>query len=306
MEKIKRYLVEQFPKNKTLIEFSPDQLKIRNYQKFKKVKTKKCNQCGKQLPLFEFYTKKRKDNKIHYDCKCRDCRILNQGCLEIGKLRFSRKIFDKGFRRCSVCKEIKPLSHFNKSADRFGGYSYNCYECSRKLVRDYVNIQSEEIGDFYVKQYAIRKGISELNDNVMNSLRNEIIESRKPKYFLNDLEFVTKEDFSVYIYEKYKIPKTTTLKRLDKGVKEIECTIPEKEFRRLKNGANKGMIEITDTVTKEVFLFFNSKDIKLLEMFGFSTIHKGLKTGLPVGGKKSKYKNPCIIKRINNGNKKSS
>ena len=300
MKKIKRYAIEQFPKNKLLIGFSPIQLEIRKYQKLKLVKSKICNQCWNLLPLSEFYTKKRKDNSIYYDCKCRDCRIKNQGAIEIGKHRFAKKIFSKGFRRCSICKEIKPLSDFSKCVNKFGNYSSNCYECNKKKLDKYRESWKNNISDFYVKQYAKRHKIKIDDKNSIDSLRDEIKNKNKPKYFLDGLEFVTKESFSDYIYEKYKISKDATLKRLQKGYKESECIIPEKELRILKNGSNKGMIKVIDTVTKEEFIFRNTRDEKLLKMFSCFTINKGIKTGLPVGGKRSKYKNPCIIKRLKN------
>ena len=101
-----------------------------------------------------------------------------------------------------------------------------------------------------------------------------------------------------YILKKYEIPITTTLKRISVGIKEKECIIKESVFRSIKSGCNKGRIKITDNVTGEKFYFFNTTDKSLAKMFSQSTVINGIKSGLPIGGKRSKYKNPCIIERI--------
>lgn len=58
-------------------------------------------------------------------------------------------------------------------------------------------------------------------------------------------------------------------------------------------------------MTGEVFTFFNTKDAELLKMFGLDTVTKGIKSGKQIGGKRSKYPNPCIIERISNSYEKT-
>ena len=90
----------------------------------------------------------------------------------------------KGFRRCSVCKVIKPLTEFSKQKNVYGEHSRLCLKCSHKLHKEYLQKQNKEVGDFYVSQYGIRKGITEFNPEIIEGLRDEIIESRKPNIFL--------------------------------------------------------------------------------------------------------------------------
>lgn len=301
-----KYAIDQYPKNKDfdVSKLNEYQIYIRNNQKkYKYGKTKTCSKCFKELPIKEFYIKdKETGRRCNY---CRDCQMREADIIEIGKLRFAKDILKKGFRRCSVCKEIKPLTAYSKSVAGFEGYSNNCYECSKRLHGEFMQKQKTEIGDFYVRQYGLRIGITEFTPEIIESLRNEIIESRKPKYFIDNNEFLTISDFARYIETKYGIPSTTTKKRISDGANESECIIPEKEYRSLKSGMNKGNIKVTDTVTGEVFVFFNTKDEKLLKMFGLDTITKGIKSGLPIGGKRSRYHNPCLIERISNGFEKS-
>ena len=301
-----KYTIEQYPKNKDfdVSKLNEYQIYIRNNQrKYKYGKTKTCSKCHKKLPIKEYYIKDKETGRR--GSYCRDCQMREAGIIEIGKVRYAKDILKKGFRRCSVCKETKPLTAYSKSVTRFGGYSNNCYECSNRLHSEFLQKQKTEIGDFYVRQYGLRIGITEFTNEVMEQLRNEIIENRKPILFLDENEFLTIADFARYIESNYNIPTTTTKKRISDGAKEIDCIIPEKQYRSLKSGTNKGKVKVTDTVTGEVFTFFNTKDAELLKMFGLDTITKGIKSGLPIGGKRSKYHNPCIIERISNSFEKT-
>ena len=297
-----KYDIEQFPKNKNINGLSDDQKNIRSNKKYIEYETKSCKKCNKELPINEFYPKYYKGTRDiqRRDGTCRDCRIKAMGVVEVGKTRFAKKIFKNGFRRCFTCKDIKPLIEFTKNKNEFGGYSHTCYQCSKKIVREYCHKQNEQIGYFYVRQYALKNHNVDIN-NVPNSLekyRNEIIENKKDKYFIDGESFFTLQNFAIYIKGKYGNPITTTLKRINEGRTENECKIPETQMRTLRSGTNKGKIRVTDTVTKDEFEFFNTKDAELLKMFGSSSISEGIKTGLPIGGKRSKYKNPCLIERI--------
>ena len=223
--------------------------------------------------------------------------MKNADIIEIGKSRFAVDILKKGFRRCSVCKIIKPLSDYSKSKSSFGGYSNNCYKCSKKLHYDFMQIQQDNIGDFYVKQYALSRYGKKITENEIKKYRNEIIENRKPKYFIDNLEFVTLADFARYIELEYKNPTTMTEKRISEGKTEMECTYSENKMRSI--AYTLGKIKVIDTITGKEFLFNNTQDENLKKMFSVNTITKGIKTGKPTRVTKlSKYKSPCLIKRI--------
>jgi hypothetical protein len=293
----KKYIVEQFPKNKTITGLSDVQLKTRTNKKHIKEKTKICKQCGREQRVTEFYMK---DKTKRRDTTCRDCRIKNQGCVEIGKVRFAKKILVKGFRRCSVCKDIKPLTAYTKSSTGYGGYSNNCYKCSNELHSKFLQKQKNEIGDFYVKQYALSNYGKNIKSNVdIDKYRTEIIQNRKAKYFLDGGEFVTVMDFARYVNSKYGVETWAVEKRINNGSSEQECTLSEKDYRTLKSGTNKGKIKVTDTITKREFIFFNTKDKYLVKMFSSSAITLAIQTGNKTRiTKLSKYKNPCLIERI--------
>lgn len=292
------YQINKYPKNKETdySKLSEYQIVLRNNQRFYEYKkTKTCKQCMHILPIEYYYVKDKKTGRRSNICK--DCRLKNDGVLEIGKLRFSKNILKKGFRRCSVCKTIKPLIEFSKSKNNYGGHSNNCYECSKKLHYDFMQNQQDEIKDYYVKQYALYNYGKNINADEIEKYRNEIIEKRKPKYFIDNLEFATIADFARYIKSKYGNPITMTEKRISEGKTEIECTYSESKMRSL--AYTKGKIKVVDTITGKEFIFKNTQDKKLKKMFSGVAITKGIKTGKPTRVTKlSKYKNPCIIKRI--------
>jgi hypothetical protein len=293
-----KHSIEQYPKFKDFdnSQLNEYQIEIRNNQKkYKYGKTKTCTKCHKKLPIKEFYIKDKYTGKR--SGYCRDCQMREANVLEIGKLRFADKILKKGFRRCSVCKEIKPLTEYSKSKSGYGGYSNNCYECSNRLHSEFLQKQKEIIGGFYVKQYVLSKYGVRISDDEIENYRHEIRENRKPKYFIDDKSFITIRDFARYIERKYGNPITMTEKRIMKGKTEDECKLTESEMRSL--AYTKGKIKVTDTISGKTFDFKNTRDKRLLKMFSTSAITKAIKTGEPTRiTKLSKYKNPCTIERI--------
>lgn len=298
MKNNKQYIIEQYPKNKDIENLSDEQKYLRANQKIFIYQDRKvCNKCNKEMPINEFYIVDKKTQRRKNGC--RDCQIKQSGVLEVGKLRYSKKIFNKGFRRCSVCKKTKPLDKYSKCISSFGGYSNNCYQCQNELCKDYLVNQRGKIGLFYIKQYGLRKGISEFSDEIINELREEIENKRKSKYFIDGLEFSKLSDFALYIKEKYGFPITMTEKRISIGKTEEECKLTENEMR--SKAYTKGSIKVLDTITGKEFEFVNSKDSELKKMFSVSAIHRCLNTGKPTKiTKLSKYKNPCIIFRVLN------
>lgn len=290
------YSLEQFPKNKDIVKLSDEQKTLRaNTKQYTYGKTHKCRCCGKELKIKEFYVKDKHTGRR--STKCRDCELKDKGIVEIGRVRYSKIIFKKGFRRCSICKDTKPLSDFFKNATQYGGYSNNCIDCNNKAVSELQKNGQKTISDWYVKEYGKRNGISKFDKQTITNLRNEILDKRKPKYFVDKKEFVTITDFAKYIYEKYGLPITMTEKRISEGKTEEQCKLTENEARSI--AYTKGKVKVIDTVTGEVFEFKNTKDAGLLKMFSTCAITRGIKTGEKTKiTRLSKYKNPCIITRI--------
>lgn len=292
------YFIEQYPKNKDfdISKLSTYQVYIRKNEKIKKFKkTKVCNKCFHRLPIEEFYIKNKDTNR--YSNSCRDCQLKSMGILEIGKTRFSMKILDKGFRRCSICKEIKPLTDFYLNKSKHKGISNNCKECSRIKLKNFQDTQRDNLGDFYVKQYGKNKGINEFTEDIINKLREELKEKRKPKFNVDGIDFYTIKEFAEYIKEEYNNPITQTYNRLLKGKSPEQCKLSEKEIR--SSAYTKGQIKLTDTITGKVYLFKNTVDAVSSKMIGYSSIIKGIKTKKPVGGYGgSLWKNPLIVERV--------
>lgn len=289
------YYIEQFPKNK-----NDSDRTLSDEQKYIRINTKRyyygkeitCNKCLKIQPIQEFYITNK--NTGRRKKSCRDCQMKEANVIEIGKSRFSKKILDKGFRRCSVCKEIQPLTEYAYDKTKFGGHTSNCKKCNASAVSKLQIKGREEITDWYVREYGKRNyNLTTFDESIIKKLREEIIEKRKPKYFIDDKEFLTIAEFARYIEGRYGLPFTTTKKRISEGKTLEQCKLSESQMRSI--AYTKGKIKVTDTVTNEVFEFENTRDKKLLEMFPSCAISKGIKTGIISS---RKYKNPCNIIRI--------
>lgn len=296
---VRCYHIEQFPKNReSKNKLSIEQHKIRN--KAVKINEKSfcCSKCGKEQPIKEFYIKDK--NTGRRSKSCRDCQMQQMQVIEIGKLRFAEKILRKGFRRCSCCKNIKPITEYTKSKNSYGGLLNSCKVCNYELSRKFITKQNKEIGDFHVKQYGkLKYGYDKFSEELVNDLRNEIIKKRSPKYFVDGFSFINVTDFAKYINENYNIGLSCVEKRIAEGANEEECKIQEFEYRCLKSGTNKGKIKVTDTVTNQEFIFNSSNDIGLKKMFSTSAINRCLQTGEKTKiTSLSKYKNPCLIVRV--------
>lgn len=293
-----KYVIEHWPKFKTqeLAKLSVDQQQIRiNSKLLKHKETRTCNRCNKEQPITEFYEKKERQTR---DTTCRDCRLRAAGVKEVGKRRFSDRILTKGFRRCTICKDIKPLTLFTKSKNVYAGHSNACYSCQHNLTKAYVQKQKKKVGLFHIRQYALRNyGDIPLDESTVRRLKKEILQKRKPKHYFDGLSFMSSRMFAKYIEKTYGINSYAVEARLKSGYKEDDCIIPEHEFR--SKAYTKGEIKVTDLVTGEILFFSSTQDKRLTDMFSGSAIVRCIQTGEPTRVKpNSKYKNPCTIERL--------
>ena len=306
---MKKYKIKQYPQNKdmSLDSLSIEQIWIRDSMNSIQrmpgdtTEKRKCKCCGKELPTSEFYFKNSERTRL--DTTCKDCRLKNAGILTVGKVRFSKALLKKNFRRCSICKQILPLSEFNPSSNSYGGYANTCKECNVTLTKYYRQKQQLNPGRFYLRQYGLRKGISDFTDEVYDELRQEIENKRAERYFIDGKGFVTVSDFADYMLSAYGIPVTTTKKRITKGYTAEQCRLSKKEARSRVH--TKGNIVVTDTLTGKIFHFKNTRDEGLRKMFSTSAITRCIRTGEPTKiTQLSKYPNPCTIQRITENERK--
>jgi hypothetical protein len=259
-----------------------------------------CVSCNRELPIKNFY--ERKDgtqNKFRNECN--ECCLKNGGVKDIGKLKNRIELAATGLRYCTICKELKQLdTDFSNSKIGYLGKSNTCKKCSYELHSKFITNERNTLGRFYLKQYAIRHNIPiPVNDNDYDIIRNIILEDRKPILFIDGKEFLTIRDFANYIKDYYNNPITMTEKRIYMGKTEEECKLSEHDLR--SQSYTKGKIKITDIITKEEYLFSNTRDPQLIKIFGGVDIAKKLKRGQVTRiTKLSKYKNPYKIERILN------
>ena len=232
----KKYSLEQFPKNKDFgnSELSAAQLKLRakvTPQSLSAEETRVCKVCRKKLPITEFYVR----NKVTglRQIRCKDCILKSEGVIELGKIKFANKLFDKGFKKCGMCKSIKPLSEFREDKKVSKGHITVCHECIQKRFR----IQKETLGDSYVKNHIKRNNLS----ITLDEARKIILEKREHRFIIDNQSFKTLLDFSNYVFQQYSIPLSTTANRIRHGYSENDCKLSQHEIysRSLKKSWGK-------------------------------------------------------------------
>jgi hypothetical protein len=229
------HTIKQWPGNKKILptQLSLSQLKIRidAVPNGAGKRKKRCRLCKTVQSIGEFYIRDKKTGVRRTEC--RDCLIKNGGAKEVGALRFSKAIFKKGFRRCSVCKNIQPLDNFWKCVGRAGGIAHNCKNCSVDLNRK----AQGELSNAWVRA---RTGSKSYNPKVLTKLRNQILKKRAqkiaPKYFVDGKGFVTQDDIARYIHKTYGVSEFTVIKRLSKGYPVEDLKLSEFDARSKYNG----------------------------------------------------------------------
>lgn len=180
---------------------------------------KECSKCGKIDILINFY---------HNKSICNNC--INSYVVKRRK-DYKYKAVKKS---CNQCGKYKKDIHFPK-------LNNTCKKCKAENMKNYMDEQRKNLTDVYIKIYGkTRYGLKVFNDEIIEKLRNEILEKRKPKHFFDNKEFYTTRDFAKYIYIKYKVPVTTVEDRINNGRTEYECTLNRLDFVRynLKNKNN--------------------------------------------------------------------
>jgi len=191
-----------------------------------------CIDCKCKKTIDDFHIKEKKTGRI--DTACKECIAKRDGVKNFGLLTISKELFNKGFRKCSICKDVKELEKFSKNKTSSGGYSHNCYECQTQLTKKYVIEQRENLGDYHLTQYCVRKykiSKEEVTNELRELARIEILEKRKPKFNLDGKYFFNQKDFAKYVYKNYGVPISTVLGRIRDGKKEKDCIISNTVYR---------------------------------------------------------------------------
>ena len=108
-----------------------------------------CKKCGINKPKDAFYLNG--DGSSY--TKCKPCVNAYQKEMRTKRLKKKRPVQDVGTKVCISCKEMKPVSEFQKSALMKLGLSSNCKKClrmSRQLSKH--SLTSERYEDLYERQ----------------------------------------------------------------------------------------------------------------------------------------------------------
>ena len=144
-------------------------------------KLKKCQTCKKTLPINEFY--KRHSNKDGLATSCKSCVkkeskiVYYESLSEASKKKFDsraarererERLFAKGLKECSVCKQILEInSFFNKEKARKDGFASSCKNCKIEIK----NIKRAKINELKKQEKKI-KPIKPIKPIIANGDKN--------------------------------------------------------------------------------------------------------------------------------------
>jgi len=155
---------------------------------------KTCKQCGETKPLESFYK-----NGDSYFSSCKACvkikqRVRNKNRSKMPKRNKSIKeeasqLLSQGLKRCTKCKEIKPLSNFSKGA-HYGDKAARCSDCVRE---EYY----ERYADLYKQKYLDNSQKFKDNARKWRNLNQEKVVEFRNKHRNADYcpSWITQEDF---------------------------------------------------------------------------------------------------------------
>jgi hypothetical protein len=96
--------------------------------------TRECTKCGRTLLLSEFYKANTSRGKFGHSSRCKRCK--NELHAKYVAQRWPKpEPTPTGFKRCSKCSVIKPVSEFTQLKKSRDGFCGRCKECKRAKQR---------------------------------------------------------------------------------------------------------------------------------------------------------------------------
>jgi hypothetical protein len=119
--------------NIDLSTLSKEQLVLRSKEIEEQGEKKICKTClkNKLFGKYRLRLARRGVKGIFYDATCKDCHARKRGTKEIGKLKYAKELFNKGFRKCTACKNTKPLTEYYLNKASHTGIMNDCKDCSK-------------------------------------------------------------------------------------------------------------------------------------------------------------------------------
>ena len=92
-----------------------------------------CLSCKEVMGIDAFYANPPKNVKISKICrKCHSKKYKKKYVQNLNpKNKERRELMQYGKARCNTCREIKPLSAFNKNKGSINGVGIQCIECAK-------------------------------------------------------------------------------------------------------------------------------------------------------------------------------
>ena len=96
---------------------------------------------------------------------------------------------EEGFKRCSRCGDVKPISDFNKCKRKSDGLQCLCKQCNKEYQAEWRNLNKEKIAEYYqANKDTIHKKDAEYRAN-----NKEAIAQKKAEYYQANKDTIHKK-----------------------------------------------------------------------------------------------------------------
>lgn len=136
-----------------------------------------CSNCRNELPLEPKFFHRHSSSYDGYGSKCKKCLGSDYEVFQPNKV----VEVAKGYKTCSICRNVFPYTSFSNMKDNKDGYNSRCRKCDRKVALEYMSKPGvKEKKKSYAKEYRLKyyKTDKGIKVNVLNCQRRR---SRKQK-----------------------------------------------------------------------------------------------------------------------------
>jgi hypothetical protein len=130
--------------------------------------TKRCKQCGEELPLSKFYRERSMRDGHRNICKV--CHAINHGYKP-------RELMPEGMKRCSKCHEMFPSTHECFHSRKNGNLNSVCKTCAKQTAHEWYYANTERAAQRN-KQYAVNNA-DKLRNRAREYVKSHRLEANK-------------------------------------------------------------------------------------------------------------------------------
>lgn len=149
------------------------------------IQTKRCSRCGEVKPISDFNKQKRASDGLQRYCKECQKAVKKEWYKANREEDTKQDIIDieEGFKRCSRCGEVKPITEFYScKSSKDGLYSY-CKDCRSTYYQENKTSIREKAAKYRVQYYAKNKDAIAQKHAEYYAKNKDAISQKKADYY---------------------------------------------------------------------------------------------------------------------------